>query len=432
MSELKTESFSIMSYLKIFFRRKELIVIPTFMGLVFGICAGIVMPKEFLSSTVIVVEEGKTDNPLFSNLAVSTTVRERLLTIKESMLGWKSLVKLVKRLNLDKDIKTTRNFENLILGIRGRIDIKLKGTNIIYLSYIGPDPVQTQAVVKNITDIFIERNQTIQSEETSNAINFIEEQLKVYKGKIKSAEIAKLQDQLDELLVDSTERHPLVRQLRERITNKKAELAQENLEFTEGDRLKIESSNPLIDSIKSALDNLETPTPGAAAVAEPTAAGTGEVMKVMLLDKLDNVLARDAKVNEGIYNVLLQRLETAKITQRLQASKEGTKYDIIEEPRIPLSPVKPNIPLVAMTGLFIGLILGFGLVFAVEFLDKSFIDVEEAKEFFGVPLLGAISKITTEDTIRQEFEQQRWLYSLTFVAGIIVIVVTFALSNFIK
>lgn len=432
MSELKTESFSIMSYLKIFFRRKELIVIPTFMGLVFGICAGIVMPKEFLSSTVIVVEEGKTDNPLFSNLAVSTTVRERLLTIKESMLGWKSLVKLVKRLNLDKDIKTTRNFENLILGIRGRIDIKLKGTNIIYLSYIGPDPVQTQAVVKNITDIFIERNQTIQSEETSNAINFIEEQLKVYKGKIKSAEIAKLQDQLDELLVDSTERHPLVRQLRERITNKKAELAQENLEFTEGDRLKIESSNPLIDSIKSALDNLETPTPGAAAVAEPAAAGTGEVMKVMLLDKLDNVLARDAKVNEGIYNVLLQRLETAKITQRLQASKEGTKYDIIEEPRIPLSPVKPNIPLVAMTGLFIGLILGFGLVFAVEFLDKSFIDVEEAKEFFGVPLLGAISKITTEDTIRQEFEQQRWLYSLTFVAGIIVIVVTFALSNFIK
>ena len=46
-------------------------------------------------------------------------------------------------------------------------------------------------------------------------------------------------------------------------------------------------------------------------------------------------MARDANVNETIYNTLLQRLETAKITQRLQSSQEGTKYTIIDPPARP-------------------------------------------------------------------------------------------------
>src|SRR5204862_378861 len=103
------------------------------------------------------------------------------------------------------------------------------------------------------------------------------------------------------------------------------------------------------------------------------------LMKVMLLDKIGSVVAaRDAHVNETIYNSLLQRLETAKITQRLQDSKEGTRYTMTEPPRIPLGPFKPNRLLVALTGLFLGGLFGFGMVIATEFLDKSFIDVEDA------------------------------------------------------
>ena len=192
MPELENSNLSLLNYMKIFFRRKELIFVPAFLGLAIGISAGIIMPKEFRSTTVILVQEGKTDNPLFENIAVSSTVLERLANIKESMMGWNSLVKLVKRLNLDRDIKTSRQFESLVLGIRNRLDIRLRSNNIIQLSFIDKDPVQTQAVVQNITDIFIDRNKEIQSKETSDAITFIEQQLTVYKGKIKSAEIYRL------------------------------------------------------------------------------------------------------------------------------------------------------------------------------------------------------------------------------------------------
>ncbi|MFA5262097.1 MAG: GNVR domain-containing protein [Candidatus Omnitrophota bacterium] len=425
MAEFNADSMSFMAYLKMFFRRKELVIIPLLLGLSLGVCAGILLPKKYLSSTVILVEEGKTDNPLFSELAVSSTVQQRMNTIKESMLGWVSLVELVKRLHLDQNVKTRQQFEALILGIRKDIIIRLRANNILELAYVGLDPVQTQAVVQNITDIFIQRNKNIQTQETQDAITFIEQQLKVYKGKIKSAEIAELQDKLDELMIDSTEKHPLVRQIQEKINIQKAELEAENLQYTKPDKLEKETSNPLISSIKAALDKME----GSGESPKPGTAEDGDLYKIMLLN---TVAARDVRVNEQIYNMLLQRMETAKITQSLQLSKEGTKYTILDPPRVPLQPFQPNRVLVAVIGAIFGLALGIGLVFLLEFFDKSFIDVEEAKDFLGVPLLGAISKIETEATVRMEREKQVWMYAVTILGSEILVIVTMAVENFLK
>ena len=417
-----------MSYLKVFFHRKHIIIVISFIGLVIGVCVGMILPRQYESSTVILVEEGKTDNPLFDKLAVSTTVLQRLETITESMLGWNSIVKLIERLGMDKEISNAKELEAKVMAIRKNIDIKMKGHNIIYLSYIGYDPVRTKDVVENITNIFIERNKEIQNQETADAIAFIEEQLKVYKGKIKSAEIAKLQDQLDELLIDSTPRHPLVQDLQEKIRMREKELKAENLQFTDSEILKLESDKPLIESIKSALTKIESDKPGSVLKVDPK----DELYKVMLMDKLENVMARDAVVNESIYNQLLQRLETAKITQRLQASKEGAKYTILDPPRVALEPSKPNRVLLALGGLFVGMVMGFVMVFALEFLDKSFLDVEDAKEFLGVPLLGAISKIQTDESLRLEKEKHRWIYSLAFIFGMLAIAATFVLMDLMK
>ena len=106
MSQIGSNTLMPMSYLKVFFRRKEYFIIPAFIGLILGICTGMILPAEYRSSTVMMVEEGKTDNPLFNKLAVSTSVTQRLTAIRESMLGWTNLTQLVKRLGLDREIKT--------------------------------------------------------------------------------------------------------------------------------------------------------------------------------------------------------------------------------------------------------------------------------------------------------------------------------------
>lgn len=417
------------NYLKMFFRRKDQIIIPAIMGLVFGICAGIILPKQFVSSAVLLMEEGKSDNPLLDKLVVSTTMSERLSTISESMLGWESLVKLVRVMGMDKEVKTPREFEQLILGIRSQIKIKMRGRNIINISYLGDDPVMTQAVVKNILDIFIERNVNIQNQQTSDAIAFIEEQLDLYKGKIMSSKIAELKDRLRTLLLDSTDMHPLVKQLKEQIAAKEKELKEANLEYTENKAaLSADVNNPVIDEIKRALDSIEGKNKNA---ATETKGAQDDFYKVMLVKQLDTAMAQDEGVNTTIYNMLLQRLETAKITQRLQSSKEGTRYTVLDQPRVPLDPIKPNRMLVALAGLFGGLGLGVALVMGLEFLDSSFIDVEDAKSFLGVPLLGAISKINTLDALKAGREKRVFLYSMTIILGIVLVILVMVFVNFV-
>jgi len=419
-------------YLRMFFRRKWRLIIPAFIGLILGVCFSVMLPKIYRSSTTILVQEGKSDNPLFSNIAIASTMTQRSQEIRETILGWDSLVKLIKRLKLDQNVKTPLEFEKLVLKLRKDIVIDLRGANIIDLSYASDDPLKARDVVQNVTDIFIERNVSIQNKETSEAIKFIEEQLHVYLGKIKSAEIAQLKDKLNTLLVDSTEEHPMVKELRAQINQKMEELKKDNLQYSEDAKLSAGATSPLIDQIQKALDNI-----GAAKTASnPTKAEgseeTQDLYKVALIDKLDNVMARDVDVNETIYNTLLQRLETAKITQRLQSSQEGTKYTIIDPPRVPLTPIEPNVPLVIIIGLFLGTASGVCLVLMSEFLDRSFLDVQGASEFLGVPLLGAISKINTVDSLRGEQEKNKWALFWMLSTGTLIVVFTTMVQGFIK
>ncbi len=418
-----------MEYFRIFFRRKWLIIIPMFVGLVLGVCSGIIMPKKYKSTTKIQIQEGKTDNPLFNNLAVSTQMEQRAKAVRERMLSWDSLVEVVKRLKMDAGAKTPYEFERIVVQLRDEIAFGFKGANIIQVSYVSTDPALAQALVQNIMQIFVEDNVTAQNKETADAIKFIEEQLTVYRGKIKSSEIAKLKDQLNLLLVDSTEIHPKVKELREQIAYKMEELKKEDLEYSEDVRLSVESTKGMLDEIKKALNtvNRSSPTP------ESASAATGDdFYKVMLIDKMDNVMARDVSVNEGIYNSLLQRLETARITQRLQSSKEGMRYIVLDPPRVPQHPVQPNKLFNTLIGFLLGLAAGAVVVFVMEFFDKSFLDIQEARAFFGAPVLGAISKITTAEEIEEHRQKQIWFLFWMGSSGVLAIAFTIMIAAFIR
>ncbi len=419
-------------YLRMIFRRKWMLIIPTFTCFILAICLCIILPREYRSSTTILVQEGKTDNPLFENIAISSSMTQRTQAIRETILGWDSLVKLIKRLNLDQGIKSNLDFERLIEKLRLDIIIVLRQGNIIDLKYSSNDPQKAKDVVQTVTDIFIERNMEVQNKETEDAIKFIQTQLNVYRGKIKSTEIADLKDKLNVLLVDSTEAHPLVKQLREQINSKLEELKKDNLQYSEESRLTVETTNPIISEIKKSLDSIVPQVDPQTGAPVPAAATDKDVYKILLLDKLDNVMARDVDVNNTIYNSLLQRLETAKITQRLQSSKEGTKYTILDPPRVPLQPSKPNVWLVLALGLVLGIALGGGMIFLFEFLDKSFLDVQEASTYLEVPLLGAISKINTQETLAEEQEHNKWLMFWMVTSGALLITLTLSIEALIK
>ena len=411
-------------YLKIFFRNKWLIVAAAWVGLVIGIVFSFILPPKYQSSAVILVQEEKSINPLMQWLAVSSSVEDRMKTIKEQLLGWNSLVSLTKKLNLDKQVSSQKDFEKLILGLRNDIIVQVRAANLIKISYIGSNPQETQLIAKTMTDILLEENMRAQTKETDVAINFITEQLELYKRKIKESEVAELEDQLKKLLTDSTEEHPLVKELRQKIAIVNKELASGEYEITVAGK---PVNSAAAEVLRKELDKMtkeasDDSTGGVQNPNTPTDPNTA-IYKLMLMDKVDSALARDTKVNENIYNLLLQKLETAKITQRLEASKEGTRYTIIDPARLPLTPSKPNKLLVTLMGLFGGICLGGGLIFAREFLDNSILDLEEAKTTLNVPVLGAISRLTTQEEIDKEKAKYKRLVTIGAIASVAMLII---------
>ncbi|MDD4095751.1 MAG: Wzz/FepE/Etk N-terminal domain-containing protein [Oscillospiraceae bacterium] len=76
--------------------------------------------------------------------------------------------------------------------------------------------------------------------------------------------------------------------------------------------------------------------------------------------------------------------------------KEIMKMDnvqIIDEARLPGTPVSPNRPRNVMLGFAVGLMLGFCLAFLIEILDRTVKSEEQITELLGIPVLGSVPKI---------------------------------------
>ena len=417
-------------YLKIFFRRKWFIIIPAIIGLVGGIIAGNIIPKKYEASTLILVEEGKVQNPLIQDLAVSTSTGQRLGLLREQILGWDRIQQLIKTLNLAKDVKNQLQFENLVKELRRRIrvDIRKPYTNIISISYGSKDPQESKNIVKTITDIFIAENLRQQTKETEDAVSFINDQVGLFQKKLKESEVADMQDQLNKLMVDSTEKHPLVIELKKKIDSAKAELNDGNFSIQPasiaGSDNELKSMREELKQMREEISNPKIDSSDTSANRTATATTTNEKLyKLLLLEKVDQATAKDQTVNEKLYNTLLERLETAKITQRLAASKEGTRYTILDPVRLPLKPSWPNKPVVLLMGLVLGACAGIGLIFLMELFDHSFLSVEDARSFLTLPVFGAISKITTEKDLKEAELKKTRLTGISIATGVVLLIV---------
>ena len=408
------------AYIKLFFRRKWLFIAPLFAGLTLGIVGYFVIQPNYESHTAILVEEQRTINPLIQDLAVSTSVVQRLNTIREQILGWNNLVDLVKKLSLDKKIQTQLQFEELIMDLRKTIQVQMTGNNIIRLSYTSQDPYVALAVTKTLTDIFIEENLKTQTKETDLAIDFLKEQIQVYKRKLKESEVNDLENQLKKLSADATEAHPMVKDLRQKLDAARKDLDSGEYQIADEEK---PLTDPVRQALKQELEKITGETSGSSFTAGlpiPQDANAA-IYKLFIMDRIDSARARDLTVNQRIYDMLLQRLETAKITQRLEASKQGTRYTIIDPARLPLKPKKPQLIWV-LVGIFLGGGAGVGLVFAREFLDQSFLDIEDAKQNLDLPLLGAISRITTPEEIAAEKHRRLgWIITAVIVSAVAII-----------
>lgn len=460
-------------YLALALRRKRFFLIPLVAVLILGGLFALCSPRIYEARALIAVQNEKLINPLIQGLAMPTQISDRLKTLREEILSWSNLTRLISAHELDREVKNPVAFERLVNRLRDDIRVRMKGQTLIEVSYEGREPAKVHELVNSLTDIVIERDAAIQRQESDTAVSFIETELTVYRKKLEESEqrlrefkelymtqmpvvtalnkqLKDLEVELSSLLITSTEQHPRVIETRRMMEEVKRQRDEEIRRLVAKGVLDDKdpelvnqlmarsgagagaSTDPAVRKAQEAytalVEGLESPevTPTA---LPPAALGTGAAPAGTNAVSVNDAaaasltlaprqqqelvrLTRDYTVNESIYRGLLEKLERAKITGRLGEDAEGGKFVIIERARFPLKPVKPNLMQVLLLSLVLGVGLGGAAVILAEYLDQSVQTAEEVAELLAVPALGAICTIMTEGDLRARTKRRKSWFSM--------------------
>jgi tyrosine-protein kinase Etk/Wzc len=112
-------------------------------------------------------------------------------------------------------------------------------------------------------------------------------------------------------------------------------------------------------------------------------------------------LQRDVQVNTEAYEMLMRKRQEALIRE----ADKVTELSIVETATRALPRHAPGRLLRGVVGLFVGLLLGLVLAFAVESLDTSIGSIEDVEQYLGLSVIGVVPHIDA-DLVRRDIAQR--------------------------
>ncbi len=101
-----------------------------------------------------------------------------------------------------------------------------------------------------------------------------------------------------------------------------------------------------------------------------------------------NILERDVEMNKNLYDTLLARMKETDISGDIDVSN----IRITEKATMPQSPVRPNKKRNLALGLIFGLMLGVGMSFLREYIDRTIRTEDDVQRYLNLPVLSVIPK----------------------------------------
>jgi len=116
-----------------------------------------------------------------------------------------------------------------------------------------------------------------------------------------------------------------------------------------------------------------------------------------------NILQRDLDTNRSIYDALLQRFKEIGASSGIGESQAA----IVDRGVPPSSPFVPNVYQNLGIGLLIGLVVGLGTAFAIEFIDDTIKTPDDVINKLKIPVLGVVPKATKGASFLDELKDSR-------------------------
>lgn len=321
-----------------------------------------------------------------------------------------------------------------------------KNTGIIRISYKSTDPQRARDVVNTLAQVYQEHNVEFKSQTASKTLEFIESQLRTTQNDLDIAEknlenfksnndsiklgsgnvnlvsrLAELDSQLSTLSLQKNELEFSTTALRDAIRQGKIYTSTFGLQNDIGtgaltSRLaeldvqrrtllkELSEGHPQVKGLKAQIDEVQSKllatyeatlkgiSRSEASLQQELARYEEEFRQLPEAERELGKLLRVTKVNAEIYTFLLQKHEEARITKAATVSN----ISVVDPAILANSPIKPQKKKNLLLGLLLGLMVGGGLAFFVEYLDDTIKGSEEARRVIGAPVLGTIPFIPDE------------------------------------
>jgi succinoglycan biosynthesis transport protein ExoP len=117
-------------------------------------------------------------------------------------------------------------------------------------------------------------------------------------------------------------------------------------------------------------------------------------------------------------------LMDSRVAQGLEKGQKGERFRMVESPRMPLKPYKPNRMAIIFIGLVLGIGTGIGTASLREFMDDRIYGMAAIQSVTGFPVLVAIPVIvTTKDRALKYRRRIMVLCGLAFTGMLVLAVI---------
>ena len=238
-----------------------------------------------------------------------------------------------------------------------------------------------------------------------------------------------LNNQLVILMSKYTENYPEVIRVRNEIEELKKEIAQPQAGSRQGGGSEMSAINPIYQRLKEQLGETD-------AEIDSLKARIGELSRQQqqgqnLLGRMPKEqeewtkLQRNRNVYQKIYDELLEKLESARVSTDLEATSKTGFFKVLDPAVLPPHPLKPNRVLIILFGVALGIASGAGFVIGLESLKRPFKDESDIESRLKLYVLGTIPSIVTEEDRSAEKTRDRRVFiaasAYLFVIGLVLI-----------
>jgi len=249
---------------------------------------------------------------------------------------------------------------------------KGKKTGIINLVIEGKDKQKIVQTLDIISKTYLEQNKSRSSEEASNALKFLDEQIKPVREQTDSAEADLKNYRTSNKTADMSMETQGVLEVVSEIDTELQKLSLKKDELKQ----KYTDNHPTLQTIRSNVTRLEKRKKEALSKISKL---PGKQQRLLKLES-------DYKVANTIYLDLLNNIQEFKIAK---ASNVGNVY-ILDNAVVYDTPIKPKKSMILALGALLGLMLSTLIVFLKKVLDHKVNNPEKVEEELGLPVYATI------------------------------------------